>query len=240
MQLHVGGSSERQFMTDRDYILTSHYLCPYAQRVAISLAEKGIAHRKRYIDLANKPDWFLAISPMGKVPVLSFEHDGRAIALHDSLVILEYLEETHDHSLHPDDAVKRAEHRARISFGSSILENIAELYRAENATDFDHVSRLLRLKFKALQDDLGEEPYYDGEKFSLVDAVFGPIFRYFDVFDQIGNFGILDGNEVVLKWREALHKRPSVKGAVTEDYEARLFKFLKAKNSYLSGLIENS
>jgi glutathione S-transferase len=34
------------------------------------LAEKGLAYERVYIDLANKPEWFLQLSPLGKVPLL--------------------------------------------------------------------------------------------------------------------------------------------------------------------------
>ena len=50
--------------------LISHDLCPYVQRAVISLTEKGVPFERSYIDLGNKPDWFLAISPLGKTPVL--------------------------------------------------------------------------------------------------------------------------------------------------------------------------
>ena len=53
-------------------------------------------------------------------------------------------------------------------------------------------------------------PWFDGENFSLVDAVFGPVFRYFDVFDDIGDFGILAGKPKLARWRAALAARPSV------------------------------
>ena len=48
----------------------SHKLCPYVQRAVIALNEKGVPFERIDIDLANKPDWFLKISPLGKVPVL--------------------------------------------------------------------------------------------------------------------------------------------------------------------------
>ena len=50
--------------------LISHKLCPYVQRAVIALTEKGVPFERIDIDLANKPDWFLKISPLGKVPVL--------------------------------------------------------------------------------------------------------------------------------------------------------------------------
>ena len=50
--------------------LISHKLCPYVQRAVIALTEKGIAFERIDIDLVHKPEWFLAISPLGKTPVL--------------------------------------------------------------------------------------------------------------------------------------------------------------------------
>ena len=70
--------------------LVSHELCPYVQRAAIALDEKGVAFERVNVDLAVKPDWFLAISPLGKVPLLKV---GDAV-IFESAVILEYLEET--------------------------------------------------------------------------------------------------------------------------------------------------
>ena len=38
----------------------------------------------------------------------------------------------------------------------------------------------------------------------MVDAAFAPAFRYFDTFDQIGDFGFWKGLPKVQRWREAL------------------------------------
>ncbi len=70
--------------------LISHKLCPYVQRAVISLTEKGVPFQRIDIDLDNKPEWFLKISPLGKVPVLQV---GDKVVF-ESAVILEYLEET--------------------------------------------------------------------------------------------------------------------------------------------------
>ena len=48
--------------------LISHRLCPYVQRAVISLTEKSALFKRVDVDLANKPDWFKAISPLGKTP----------------------------------------------------------------------------------------------------------------------------------------------------------------------------
>lgn len=50
--------------------LISHPLCPFVQRAVIVLLEKGVEFDRIDVDLSAKPDWFLALSPTGKVPVL--------------------------------------------------------------------------------------------------------------------------------------------------------------------------
>src|ERR1700754_5027116 len=112
--------------------LISHKLCPYVQRAVIALTEKGVPFERIDIDLANKPDWFLKLSPLGKTPVLLVgDH-----AIFESAVILEYLEETQAGPLHPSEALRRAEHRAFIEFGSAVLNDFAGLYAAVDAAVF--------------------------------------------------------------------------------------------------------
>lgn len=213
----------------RTLTLVSHHLCPYVQRAAISLAEKAVPFDRVYVDLAAKPAWFLHLSPLGKTPVLKV--DDRAIF--ESAVILEYLEETAPHPLHPADPLRRAEHRAWIEFGSAVLSDIAGLYSARDPAGFATKAGTLTAKFVRLENHLEAGPWFDGA-FSLVDAVFGPVFRYFDVFDRIGEFAILAGKPKVAAWRQALATRPSIRHAVDADYETWLERFLRARESHLS------
>jgi glutathione S-transferase len=46
-------------MPDTSLTLISHPLCPFVQRAAIVLLEKGVSFDKIDVDLAAKPDWFL-------------------------------------------------------------------------------------------------------------------------------------------------------------------------------------
>ncbi|CAN7499931.1 glutathione S-transferase family protein [Mesorhizobium sp. LjNodule214] len=222
-------------------ILVSHHLCPYVQRAAISLAEKGVPFERVTIDLANKPAWFKAISPLGKVPLLRVRQHGEETVIFESAVILEFLEETEVNPLHPADPYARARHRAWIEFGSAILNAIGRFYSAANETAFRAESETLSAMFDRLEAELADRTapglWFAGERFSLVDAVYGPIFRYFDVFDRIGDFGILAGKPLARAWRKALSARQSIKQAVDPDYPQRLEAFLRAKASYLSKLI---
>ena len=213
--------------------LVSHHLCPYVQRAAIALTEKGVAFERIYVDLANKPDWFKAISPLGKVPLLLVGDE----VVFESAVILEYLEETLPNPMHPAGPLARARHRGWIEFGSSILNDIWGFYSAPDAAALDAKAESLSRKFDRVEGVLADGPWFAGETFRLVDAAYGPVFRYFDAFDRVGDFGILADKPKVAAWRAALAGRPSVREAVTADYPNRLGAFLKARGSRLSEMM---
>jgi glutathione S-transferase len=212
--------------------LISHKLCPYVQRAVIALTEKGVPFERIDVDLANKPDWFLAISPLGKTPVLQ----AGDTAIFESAVILEYLEDSQPKPLHPADPLRRAEHRAWIEFSSAVLNDIAGFYTAADEAAFKARTAPLEQKFARLEARIAASSWFDGENFSLVDAVFGPVFRYFDIFDEIGDFGILAGKPKLARWRVSLAARPSVKSAVSAEYPALLRDFLIRRNSWISHL----
>jgi glutathione S-transferase len=211
--------------------LVSHVLCPYVQRASIVLAEKNIPFERIDIDLANKPDWFLKVSPLGKTPVLLVNGE----AIFESSVICEYLEDTALPSLHPKSPFVRAQHRAWMEFGSAILNNIGGFYSAANPESLDKQTLELRRKFEQIEAAIAHDGiYFSGHDFCMVDAVFGPIFRYFDVFDEIADFGVFSNLEHVQRWRDALCVRPSVKSAVASNYGDLLKQFLIRRQSELS------
>lgn len=211
-------------------LLVSHALCPYVQRAAIVLAEKGVPFERRDIDLANKPAWFLAVSPLAKTPVLLV--DGAAIF--ESAVICEYLEDTALPRLHPQDAVQRAQHRAWMEFASALLNTIAAFYNAPDEAALQARAADIRARLVQVEAEVGGGPYFAGEAFRMVDAAFAPVFRYFDTFDRIGDCGFWSGLPKVLRWREALAARPSVVSAVSLACAERLRGFLLNRGSALS------
>ncbi len=215
--------------------LVSHLLCPYVQRAAIALLEKGVVFERVVIDLANKPGWFTAISPLGKVPLLRVpQPGGKEAILFESNVICEYLEETQPGArLHPEDALARAEHRAWMEFGSAILVDLWGYETTRDAEVFELKRLALVAKFARVEEALNQGPWFAGAHFSLVDAVFAPIFRYFDVFDDIYDAHIFDATPKLRAWRQALAVRPSVRDAVVPEYPQHLRKFLQDHQAHL-------
>lgn len=210
--------------------LISHELCPYVQRAAIVLHEKGVAFERRWVNLSMKPDWFTAVSPLGKTPVLMVGQE----PIFESAVICEYLDEAFLPRMHPDSMLQRARHRAWMEFGSSVLNTIAAYYSAMDSAALDAQRNLLRSRFAHVEQALGAGPYFAGDNFGMVDAVFAPVFRYFDAFEAIGEPGIFDQTPKVRAWREALAARDSVRLAAVAGYPEKLLAFLKAKGSEIS------
>jgi glutathione S-transferase len=211
--------------------LISHELCPYVQRAAIVLAEKGAPFTRRYVDLAAKPDWFLAISPLGKTPVLLVDDE----PLFESAVICEYLDETVAPALHPRDALERARHRGWMEVGSAVLNTIAAFYNAPDAAALQARREELQAKFMQLEQVLVDGGrYFGGDRFGIVDAVFGPVFRYFDVFEALGEEGFFAATPKVRAWRRALAQRAAVQDAVAPQYPQLLRDFLRRRGSELS------
>lgn len=209
--------------------LISHALCPYVQRVVIALEEKQASYRRIDIDLRNKPQWFLALSPQGKTPLLKVGEE----PIFESAVICEYLEDTVGPPLHPADPLRRAQHRSWIEFASATLNDIWSFYTARDEAGYRAAGDALIQRFMQVEKLLGEGPYFAGERFSLVDAAFAPVFRYFEVFDPVSGIDILADAPKVKAWRAALSLRRSVGSAVGPDYPSLLRQFVIGQDGVL-------
>ncbi|MCU6496717.1 glutathione S-transferase family protein [Rugamonas sp. A1-17] len=204
--------------------LISHPLCPFVQRAAIVLLEKDVAFDRINVDLSSKPDWFLAISPTGKVPVLKVRRPNAADAmLFESVVICEYLNETLGGApMYPSDALLRAQHRAWIEFASQTLAEGWQFLHARDSSTADVKRAAFRERLGKLEAAIGDGPFFAGAAFGMVDAVYAPLFRYFGIIDAKVAQQVFDGLPRISVWRSALAERASVKEAVVDDY-ANLF-----------------
>ena len=219
--------------------LISHKLCPYVQRAAIVAAEKGIDLERVDIDLADKPDWFLALSPTGKVPVLEVtDADGRLHVLFESAVIAEYLDEISRNPLLPADPLRRARERAWVEYASATLADIAKLYSASDFAAFEAALEAVKARFDQLEAVV-EGPFFASRRFGLADAAFAPVFRYLDVFERELDAVLVERGPKVAAWAAELSTRPSVIGAVPLDYADRLLGFVAAKSSHLARLLKD-
>jgi glutathione S-transferase len=193
--------------------LVSFELCPFVERSRIALAEKKLAHDVQFIDLKAKPDWFLAISPMGKVPVLLV--DDRPIF--ESLVINELIEELYPSPrLLPVDPLARAEARAWMIFANDQL--MLQSYKAQVAMavgrpgEADEAVAAVRSSFGKLEAQLKKRSgrFFLSDEFSLVDAAYAPFFRRWLAAEGWGELKLLKEFPALAAYAETLSKHPSV------------------------------
>ena len=222
-------------MTQPKLTLISHHLCPFVQRAAIALNEKGVEFERKNIDLANKPDWFLKLSPLGKVPILTVDDE---TVLFESSVIAQYVNEITVGDLLSPETAEKYRQLAWMEFASEVIGSVGQLYSANGNGTFNRARSVLEDKFGRVEEALGDGPWFSGEDFSLVDAAFAPVFRYFDLIDELTGIDFFANKPKVAAWRTALQQRPSVIGAVSDDYPERLRGFFANRKSVIGRLAQ--
>lgn len=199
------------------------------QRAVVLLNEKGVEYDVTYIDLKNKPEWFLRISPLGKVPVLKV---GEAV-LFESAVICEYLDEVHPPPLHPADPLQKAINRAWVEFSSELFGALYRLYLAGDEKEFEQRRAEARDKLSRLDGQLADGPFFNGELFSLLDAAIAPAFMRIALMEESRPMGLLDSLPKVQRWSEALLARDSVRHSVVPEFPDLFREYLVAGGSFL-------
>lgn len=207
------------------YRLISYDLCPYVQRSQVMLREKGVEFDVDYVDLKNKPDWFLELSPTAKVPTLEVTtDDGRRVVLFESLVINEYLEETAGgRRMLPGDPLDRARARAWIEYSTALLQDCFALTAARDEEALAPVLERVRARLDRLERELGDGPFFLGEAMSLVDVAFVPALQRLRFADELyPPMGLFNGQRSrVTRWWQSIEARPSVPGSAPADLRER-------------------
>ena len=186
----------------------------------IVLRAKEVEFEITYINLREKPDWFLAISPHGKVPVLSV--GGRP--LFESNAIAEYLDEMVPPRLHPENPYKRARNRAWTDFVPDFAADLGAVYYAGDDAALAGRMEAARRRLAKLEEALAKErdndgPYFNGAELCLVDAAYAPFFqRYAFVETRLG-CGLMKEFPRVQAWSDALLANDRVVGSVADSFE---------------------
>jgi glutathione S-transferase len=173
------------------YLLVSFKTCPWVQRSAIVLREKNTPFEFRHIEPDNRPDWFLAISPHKKVPVLRIDDK---VSLFESSAINEYLDETITPRLHPDDPVARAINRAWTDYVPTFSEMVTGQAYADDEVAYKAAIAKIPVAFERLERALaaqGVGPLFNGAKYSLVDAAYAPFLQRYVFLDRIRPLGVI-------------------------------------------------
>jgi len=220
------------------YLLVSFKTCPWVQRAAIVLREKKIDFEFRHIEPDNRPDWFLAISPHKKVPVLRVDD---AVSLFESNAIAEYLDETIQPRLHPADAVARAVNRAWTDYVPTFAEGVTGCAYADSEADYRKAVEKIAVPFERLEQALakqGSGPFFNGASYSLVDAAYAPFLQRYFFLDRIKPLGHIEKYPRLKAWATALMARPSTHSFPAAEFEAMYRANVKRRNKWVSQFIE--
>ena len=208
--------------------LISFKTCPFVQRAVITLKHKKIDYDITYIDLAEPPDWFLELSPLGKVPVLKVDDE----VLFESAVINEYLDEITGGELQPGEPLARARNRAWIEFASNMLGNLYMMKMSKDEASYHKYRDRLINQLQRVENRLGEGPWFNGEEFSLADTSFAPLFRQNSVAQN--RMSVIDPQTMprVNAWAERLLALPEISGSVVDDFEDLYLAAMQKNGSY--------
>jgi len=219
------------------YLLVSFKTCPWVQRAAIVLREKAIDFEFRHIDPDNRPDWFLAISPHKKVPVLRVDD---RVSLFESNAIAEYLEETIAPRLHPEDPLARAVNRAWTDYVPTFADAVTATAYADTEADYHKAAERIPVPFARLEKALepGGGPYFNGAGYSLVDAAYAPFLQRYVFLDRVKKLGHIEKFPRLAAWSEALIKRPSTHSFPPAEFEELYRANLKRRNKWVSQFVE--
>ena len=190
-----------------------------------------------YINLREKPDWFLKISPHGKVPVLHAE----GVPLFESSAIAEYLDEVVAPRLHPEDPIKRAQNRAWTDFTPTFSAALGKINYAKTPEEVAAGVEAARPSVERLEEAIARErgndgPFFNGPELSLVDAAYAPFLQRFLINDATLKTGLLDDFPLVRAWADALLADERVTGAVAPEFPAAYDENMARRGTYVAQL----
>jgi len=220
------------------YLLVSFKTCPWVQRSAIVLREKNTEFEMRHIEPDNRPDWFLAISPHKKVPVLRIDDK---VSLFESNAINEYLDETIAPQLHPADPIERAINRAWTDYVPTFASAVTATAYADTEADYNKAADGIPVPFERLEKALerqGSGPFFNGAKYSLVDAAYAPFLQRYLFLDRVRKLGHIENYPRLKAWSEALMQRPSTHSFPVAEFEAMYRDGLRRRNKWVSRFVE--
>jgi len=190
-------------------------VCPFAQRSRMVLALKDVPFELTEIDITKpRPDWFLALNPVGQVPVI--RHAGRV--LNESSVINEYLEEVFpEPRVFPADPYRRAQSRILIDHLNAVF--VPAMYALLMNQDSGRHGALVEKSLASWRwlDAFLTRHNPDGiwlwDDFGMADLSAAPFFQRWCLNEHFRRFVLPgEGTARVRRWSDACLAHPLVIG----------------------------
>ncbi|XP_048233547.1 probable glutathione S-transferase parA [Ricinus communis] len=182
---------------------------PFAARVRIALAEKGLKYESREEDLSNKSPLLLDMNPINKqIPVLI--HNGRPIC--ESMIIVQYIDEfwNHQSPLLPSDPYQRAHARFWADYIDKKIYPTGRMLWASKGEPKEASKQELIDSLKILEKELGEKAYFGGDSFGYIDLALVPFCTFFYTFEMLGNFSVSAVCPKLVEWGKRCLQKETV------------------------------
>ena len=200
----------------------------------IVLNEIGIQYDVEYIDLQNRPDWFLVISPTGKVPVLQTPDD---INVFESAVINEYLNEVHKAEMMTGSPIERAYVRMWRDFMAETYADVYVMYSSPTEDGARSTAKSLQKKLSRMEIEI-DGPLFNGDRFCFVDSAAAPAFTRLDWINGIDeSLNIFTALPKAKKWKNNLLARESVQNSIIPGLEEIFKRRIKENGSWLGSMV---
>ena len=193
--------------------LYSARICPFAHRTRLVLLEKAVEFEHVEIDLGDKPQRFLDVSPYGKVPAIV--HNGEA--LYESAIINEYLDEVFpEPALMPQDPLARARMRIWIDYcDNRFLSDYYALMRNQNRADHATLLEKTCAHLDIIENDGmaklgGDGPFWMGDHLTLLDLAYFPFFERLPAWSHYRGLELGSDHPRLSRWLDAMWQRPAV------------------------------
>lgn len=210
--------------------IVSFKICPFVQRVTALLEAKNVLYDIEYIDLKNKPAWFLDISPTGQVPVLITENGQ---PLFESDAIVEYIDEITaplQDDLTPE---QRATNRAwSYQATKHYLVQCSTMQSADKGVLDERMAKL-RKSFEKAERQLGEEPYFAGAMIGNVDIAWLPLLHRAAIVEDHNGYDMLNDFPKVKAWQQTLLDSGIPGKSVPKDFLQKFSDFYLAERTWL-------
>jgi len=210
--------------------VVSSTICPFVQRVTALLEQKKIPYEIEYINLLDKPDWFLRMSPNAQVPILITE---AGAVLFESDAIVEYLEEAYPALRSSVDAETRAMDRAWSYLASKNYLVQCSAQRSEDEQTLVDRTEKLGQAFATIEGELGTGLYFRGTDIGMVDIAWLPLLHRAALIERHTGYDFLAGYPRVKKWQLHLMATGLAEKSVADDFESAFTGFYLSDATFL-------
>ncbi len=209
--------------------LVSTKNCPFVMRTQLVALEKGLELKTTYIDLQNKPQWFLDISPTGTVPLMKINDQ----IIFESAVICDLIDELTPGTLYPEDLIRKHQNKSWIEIASNLINRQYAVAGARTEEHYEKASLKMEQMLDIIEINIDSAPFWNGESFSIIDAAFAPVFYRFKLAREHMGIDFLENYPNTFLWSKAVLANQNVNKLFNDEFDRIYFYSLDQNGSYI-------